>query len=170
MKMNKRTVVLAVLVLLAGITLYKVNQMEKVEKPYYPSLDQIMPETTPEPVAEDLVIELPEVVITGKVPKGPVLHGTKICREYESFGITAAHEAGDWLESTCHNNTCFLMVHETTVPATFIMAGWLSEARNRGHDPRKDGIELSVFTFRGGEPFDHVIYFAGQDEFDGYEW
>lgn len=165
MKMDKKTIVLGVLVALAGITMYLAN--DATEKPAYtyPKVDVTIGPVDVTPEAEPEVIELPEVVITGKVSKGPVLHGSKLCRWYERAGIRAAHEAGEWLESTCEEDTCFLLVHETTVPSAYIMAGWLSEARQAGHDPRQDHIELSVFTFRGGEPYDHVIYFPSTDTF-----
>lgn len=164
---KKTTVVFAILVVLAAVTMYRVKTQEKVSEPT--PLPEIGMQTfdTPE---EPEVIELPEVVITSKPSKGPVLHGSKLCRWYERAGIRAAHEAGEWLESTCHEDTCFLMVHETTVPSAYIMAGWLSEARQAGHDPRKDHIELSVFTFRGGEPYDHVIYYPSTDTFREEAW
>jgi hypothetical protein len=50
------------------------------------------------------------------------------------------------------------------------MAGWLSEARQGGHDPRKEDIQMSVFTFRGGEPYDHAVYYPSLDEFRVETW
>lgn len=180
MKMDKKTIVLAALVALAGVTVYLANKADDKTGVTYPTIPEIMgeeivvTEAPGEPtVDEDGVVELPEITISVPVPKdnGPVLHGTKICRWYERAGITAAHEAGEWLESTCEVNTCFLMVHEANVPAIYIMAGWLSEANTNGRDPAKDGVDLSVFTFdKDGNPLDHAVYIAGHDEFDTYQW
>jgi len=157
---NNLTIVLAALVMVASVTtVYLIDKSHNKTEVVYPSIPQI--------TGKEDVIELPEVTISVPVPKdnGPVLHGSKLCRWYESAGIRAAYEAGDWLESTCQENTCFLMIHETTVPSAYIMAGWLSEARQAGHDPHKDNIELSVFTFRGEKPYDHVIYYPSTDTF-----
>ena len=169
MKINKKYVAFAALAVLAGFIVYKANQ---VDKPVvvYPEVT-IGPAVADAPTIADEIVELPEVVIVGKVSpeaKTPFRHGTKLCQWYEDAGMRAVADMDGWAESTCTGNTCFLLVHEGELPAGWIMAAWISEARSEGHDPRKENIELSVFTFKGGEEVDHIAYFPRRDVFEAY--
>lgn len=169
--MNKRNIAIAALIVFAGVVVYKANQVDNKPVVVYPTVT-IGPVTLPDaPVLEEEIIELPEVVIVGKVSpeaKTPFRHGTKLCQWYEDAGLRAVASMDGWAESTCTGNTCFLLVHDGGIQAGWIMAAWISEARNKGHDPRKENIELSVFTFRGGEETDHVTYFPKRDVFESY--
>lgn len=80
--------------------------------------------------------------------------------------MRAMSDIDGWAESTCSGNTCFLLVHDSGIPAGWVMAAWISESRDKGHDPRKENVELSVFTFQDGEETDHVIYFPRLDVFE----
>lgn len=166
MKMSKRNIVVgAVCLAVVGFIVYKANQVGPafpvvVEKPVVVTVDV-------EPESE--VIELPEVVVVGEVSpraKTPFRHGTKLCQLWEDIGLASVAELDGTSESTCSGDTCFLLVHDSGMPAYAVMAAWLSEASKIGHDPRIDNVELSVFTFENEEETDHVIYFPRRDVFE----
>jgi hypothetical protein len=167
--MNKRNIVVgAVCLALVGFIVYKANQAG-------PAFPDPAPEVTigpigePPPVLEeDIIVVTEPIVVIGKVDKAPFRSGTKLCNWYEDAGMRAVADADGWAESTCSVNTCFLLVHEAGIPAPWVMSAWLSEARNEGHDPRKENIELSVFTFEDGKETDHIIYFPSHDVFEAY--
>jgi hypothetical protein len=167
--MNKRNIVVgAVCLALVGFIVYKANQVG----PAFPdpvTTVEIGPIGEPPPVLEeDIIVVTEPIVVIGKVDKAPFRSGTKLCNWYEDAGMRAVADADGWAESTCSVNTCFLLVHEAGIPAPWVMSAWLSEARNEGHDPRKENIELSVFTFEDGKETDHIIYFPSHDVFESY--
>lgn len=168
--MNKKHVVVAVLLGLAAFVVYKANQIDTKPVVEYPNVVELGTTTTTDaPVlAEKKIVELPEVIIVGRVNKAPFRSGTKLCNWYEDAGMSAVADLDGWAESTCSVNTCFLLVHDANMPAGWIMAAWLSEARSQNHDPRKENIELSVFTFEGDKETDHIIYFPKRDVFESY--
>jgi hypothetical protein len=159
--MNKKRIAIAALLLLTGVVLYKANTQDTpvVTLPPAPGTAEVLT------VAEPIVVEIsPPVVITGKLPA--FRHGTKLCQWYEDAGMRAVKDIDGTSESICAGDTCFLLVHDAGMPAGWIMAAWLSEARSGGHDPRKETVELSVFTFQDGNETDHVIYFPHLDVFE----
>jgi hypothetical protein len=157
MKMNKKHMAIAALALLVGVVLYNANTRDK------PVITAISPGTAE--VLPDPVIEIsPPVVITGKLE--PFRHGTKLCQWYEDAGMRAVKDIDGTSESICAGDTCFLLVHDAGMPAGWIMAAWLSEARSGGHNARRENVELSVFTFEDGNETDHVIYFPHLDVFE----
>lgn len=172
MKMNNRKEVLVGLglCLAAAFVIYKANKTDTDPVVMYPNVVEIGPVTLPDaPVLEeDIVVVTEPIVVVGKVDKAPFRHGSKLCQWYEDAGMRAVSTADGWAESTCERDTCFLLVHDAGLPAPWIMAAWLSEARNKGHDPRKENIELSVFTFEGDKETDHIIYFPKRDVFEAY--
>jgi hypothetical protein len=158
--MNKKHAIIVALVLLTGFVVYKVNtQDEPVDAPVpvyggAPGTAVLLPD----PVYDAGVIEITTPIV--------IRTGTKLCQWYEDAGMSAMSNVDGWAEATCHGDTCFLLVHETEVPAGWVMAAWISEARREGRDPRKDNVQLSVFTFKDGEETDHVIYFPHLDVFE----
>jgi hypothetical protein len=158
MKMNKKHAAVAALVLLAGFVIYKVNTQDKPVLIISPGTAEVLP---------DPVIEITTPIVV-TLEKEPFRHGTKLCQWYEDAGMRAVSDMDGWAESTCSGNTCFLLVHDAGLPAGWIMAAWISEARSKGHDPRKEDVELSIFTFRGGKEVDHIAYFPGRDVFESY--
>jgi len=114
------------------------------------------------------IIDLPELIVVGRVNTEPFRHGTKACQWYEDAGMRAVAQLDGYAESTCNGNTCFLLVHDSGMPAGPVMLAWISEARSNKRDPRKEGVELSVFTFEDGEETDHVTYFPKRDVFESY--
>jgi hypothetical protein len=158
--MNKKRIAIAALLLLTGVVVYNANTQDKtVITAIDPGTAEVLT------VAEPIVVEIsPPVVITGKLPA--FRHGTKLCQWYEDAGMRAVKDIDGTSESICAGDTCFLLVHDAGMPAGWIMAAWLSEARSGGHDPRKETVELSVFTFQDGNETDHVIYFPHLDVFE----
>lgn len=167
---NKKQVIgIMVLVALVGFIVYRANQVGPAFPDPVPTAE-IGPATTDAPVLEEniVVVTEPIIVVVGKLDKEPFRSGTKLCNWYEDAGMRAVADADGWAESTCSVNTCFLLVHDAGIPAPWIMSAWLSEARNEGHDPRKENIELSVFTFQGDKETDHIAYFPDRDVFEAY--
>jgi len=158
--MNKKHVAIAALLLVTGVVLYKANQVDKPVVTAVPTIGPGTAEVLPDPVVEIT----PPVVIVGQLE--PFRHGTKLCQWYEDAGMRAMSDITGTAESICSGNTCFLLVHDSGLPAGWVMAAWISEARDKGHDPRKENVELSVFTFQDGEETDHVIYFPRLDVFE----
>lgn len=168
---NKKQVIgIMLLCCIAAFVVYKANKTDTDPVVMYPNVVEIGPATLPDaPVLEENIVVVTEpIVVVGKVDKAPFRHGTKLCQWYEDAGMRAVASLDGWAESTCSRNTCFLLVHDANMPAPWIMAAWLSEARNKGHDPRKENIELSIFTFEGEAETDHVTYFPGRDVFEAY--
>lgn len=171
--MNKtKMVAFAILLGFATFVVYKANQIDNKPVVVYPDVTEIGPSAPVDaPTLGDTgpVIEVTEpIVVVGKVDKAPFRHGSKLCQWYEDAGMRAVADMDGWAESTCSGNTCFLLVHDANMPAPWVMAAWLSESRNKGHDPRKENIELSVFTFEGEAETDHVTYFPKRDVFESY--
>jgi len=169
--MNNRKEVLVGLglCLAAAFVIYKANKTDTDPVVMYPNVVEIGPATPDAPVLEENIVVVTEpIIVVGKVDKEPFRSGTKLCNWYEDAGMRAVADMDGWAESTCSVNTCFLLVHDANVPAPWVMAAWLSEARNEGHDPRKENIELSVFTFQGDKETDHIIYFPERDVFEAY--
>jgi hypothetical protein len=170
MTMNKRNIVVgAVCLALVGFIVYKANQ---VDKPTFTP-----PEVTIGPIVsntvevKDEIITLPEIVVVGEVSpeaKTPFRHGTKLCQLWEDVGLASVADLDGTAETTCSGDTCFLLVHDSGMPAYLVMAAWLSEASKAGHDPRIDNVELSVFTFEKGKETSDVIYFPERDVFEAY--
>jgi len=166
---NKKQVIAGmVCIALVGFIVYKANQVGPAFPDPVPTAE-IGPAVPNAPVLEENIVVVTEpIIVVGKVDKAPFRSGTKLCNWYEDAGMRAVADMDGWAESTCSVNTCFLLVHEANVPAPWVMAAWLSEARNEGHDPRKENIELSVFTFEGDTETDHIIYFPKRDVFEAY--
>ena len=160
--MNKRYIVYAVLLGLAGFVVYKTSQGDKpvVTPPVTPGIAVILPDSP--------VVETPIPVVVTEPIVVERRSGTKLCQWYEDAGLRAVADMDGWSEATCTQNTCFLLVHETDVPAAWIMSAWLSEARSLDHDPRKENVELSIFTYRGDKETDHIAYFPDRDVFEAY--
>lgn len=156
--MNKKHVAIAALLLVTGVVLYKANQVDKPVVTAVPTIGPGTAEVLPDPVSDAGVIEITTPIV--------VRSGTKLCQWYEDAGMRAMSDIDGWAESTCSGNTCFLLVHDSGIPAGWVMAAWISESRDKGHDPRKENVELSVFTFQDGEETDHVIYFPRLDVFE----
>lgn len=126
-----------------------------IEKTFEPTFTQ--PPGTAEIIYEpNRVIELPEIKITGFVTP-------RLCNWYGKIGLLSLPEIR--AETTCQYNTCFLLVHDTDLEASFVILAWLSSLVERGHSPSEDGIQMSVFTFKEGKNTDHVIYFPSHDIF-----
>jgi hypothetical protein len=157
MKMNEKHVTIAALaILLAGAMFYVANKPDKPVATVVPTISPGTAEVLT--VADAGVIEITTPIV--------IRTGTKLCQWYEDAGMRAMSDIDGWAEATCHDNTCFLLVHDSGIPAGWVMAAWVSEARDSGHDPRKENVELSVFTFKDGEETDHVIYFPHLDVFE----
>lgn len=143
---------------------------------YYQSGQSTAPPASVEPIvieepividaATDALIELPEVTVVSRTE--PFRSGTKACQWYEDAGMRAVSQLDGHAESTCSGNTCFLLVHDSGMPAGPVMLAWISEARSNDHDPRKENVELSVFTFEDGKETDHIIYFPKRDVFESF--
>ena len=155
--------VLVVLALIAGAIFVGRTAFLADKAVVEPVLEQTNTANTNNVVEETVeVIDLSEAFIV--VSADPVVFGTAECRWYGEIGLDIIPDS----ETTCTGNTCFLLVHNSNVDAGIIMLAWISAAREEGRDPRKENVELSVFTFMDGKSVDHITYFPKRDVFEAY--